>query len=314
MANKTAEADDIADYLRRTYPGEFRRGSIRQTIPTRTRPGDVSKGDLERARRIVREVDDPKSPVRAIVSVLMLREGWDVQSVTVVVGLRPYTAAADILPEQTIGRGLRLMFREMGIDYQERVDVIGTKKFMELIDRLERDEDLELESFDLDGEKLTITTIAPDPAQDGDGTIAVPHLTPILVRKRTLAEEIAGLDVMAFETPTFPRKAGDVKAGTFFYEGIDVVTNEAVVRAEYTIPTPKTSSEVVAFYAKGIAADVKLPSQFAALAPKVAEFLRHRAFGETVELDDPEILAAITTKVARFRGRRRRSRRRSGPW
>jgi hypothetical protein len=35
----------------------------------------------------------------------MLREGWDVQNVTVVVGLRPYTAKANILPEQTIGRG-----------------------------------------------------------------------------------------------------------------------------------------------------------------------------------------------------------------
>jgi hypothetical protein len=35
----------------------------------------------------------------------MLREGGDVQNVTVVVGLRPYTAKANILPEQTIGRG-----------------------------------------------------------------------------------------------------------------------------------------------------------------------------------------------------------------
>ena len=41
----------------------------------------------------------------------MLREGWDVQNVTVVVGLRPNTATANILPEQAIGRGLRLMFR-----------------------------------------------------------------------------------------------------------------------------------------------------------------------------------------------------------
>ncbi|MEJ7662626.1 MAG: hypothetical protein WKG07_25210 [Hymenobacter sp.] len=45
-----------------------------------------------------------------MVSVLMLREGWDVQNVTVVVGLRPYTSKANILPEQAIGRGLRLMF------------------------------------------------------------------------------------------------------------------------------------------------------------------------------------------------------------
>jgi type III restriction enzyme len=43
----------------------------------------------------------------AIVSVLMLREGWDVRNVSVVVPLRPLTAKSRILPEQTLGRGLR---------------------------------------------------------------------------------------------------------------------------------------------------------------------------------------------------------------
>ncbi len=60
----------------------------------------------------------------------MLREGWDVQNVTVVVGLRPYSAKANILPEQTIGRGLRLMFRSSGVGYLERVDIIGNKAFL----------------------------------------------------------------------------------------------------------------------------------------------------------------------------------------
>ena len=40
---------------------------------------------------------------------MMLREGWDVHNVSVVLGLRPFTAKAEILPEQVIGRGLRLM-------------------------------------------------------------------------------------------------------------------------------------------------------------------------------------------------------------
>ena len=47
--------------------------------------------------------------IKAIVSVMMLREGWDVRNVSVVLGLRPFTAKAEILPEQVIGRGLRLM-------------------------------------------------------------------------------------------------------------------------------------------------------------------------------------------------------------
>ncbi len=42
--------------------------------------------------------------------------------------MRPFTSKAAILPEQTVGRGLRLMFRNSGTTYQERVDVIGTSK------------------------------------------------------------------------------------------------------------------------------------------------------------------------------------------
>ena len=105
--------------------------------------GEVSKKDLEAARTAVRGVDDPLNPIHAIVSVLMLREGWDVQNVTVVVGLRPYTAKANILPEQAIGRGLRLMFRDLTTDYTERVDIIGNQKFLEFVDDLEKLEELQ---------------------------------------------------------------------------------------------------------------------------------------------------------------------------
>ena len=35
---------------------------------------------------------------------MMLKEGWDVRNVTTIVGLRPYAAKSNILPEQTLGR------------------------------------------------------------------------------------------------------------------------------------------------------------------------------------------------------------------
>ncbi len=108
MMNKTREADDIGAYLRRKYPDEF--AGDKTLIIHTDRKGEVSKRDLDNARKAAKEVDFD-SPINAIVSVLMLREGWDVQNVTVIVGLRPYTSKANILPEQTIGRGLRLMFR-----------------------------------------------------------------------------------------------------------------------------------------------------------------------------------------------------------
>ncbi len=111
MMNDTEDADDVGDWLGSKYPEDFG-GEKTQVIHT-DKSGEVSKKDLDVARKAVRDVDSETSPINAIVSVLMLREGWDVQNVTVVVGLRPYTAKANILPEQAIGRGLRLMFREL---------------------------------------------------------------------------------------------------------------------------------------------------------------------------------------------------------
>ena len=122
MMNSTKEADDVGDWLRTKFPRFF--GGKKTLIIHTDRAGEVSKSDLDVARKAAREVDEVESPVNAIVSVLMLREGWDVQNVTVVVGLRPYTAKANILPEQAIGRGLRLMFRGDGVGYNERVDII----------------------------------------------------------------------------------------------------------------------------------------------------------------------------------------------
>ena len=118
---------------------------------------------------MARDVDSGASPVNCIVSVMMLREGWDVQSVTVIVGLRPYTAKAAILPEQTVGRGLRLMFRDDRNNYVERVDVIGNRKFIEFVEQLEREEDLQLEEFEIGKDKVCIVTIEPLAREDRQG-------------------------------------------------------------------------------------------------------------------------------------------------
>lgn len=297
MMNETHDADDVAEFLRTKYPTEFT-GDRLLVIHT-NRSGDIARGDEEDARRVAREVDLETSPVNAIVSVLMLREGWDVQNVTVIVGLRPYSAKANILPEQTLGRGLRLMFRGEGTGYVERVDVIGTRKFMELVDQLEKDEDLKLEKFELGKDHLVIRTIAPDPAK-ADKDIDIPTLTPILVRKKTLAEEISALDVRAFRCSPLPMKAGTEEAKKFRYEGYDVITMEKLLEREYQMPEPQTAQEVISYYAKRVAQDVKLPSQFAALAPKVREFLETKAFGRPVELEGPAMIQAISSNVAQF--------------
>jgi type III restriction enzyme len=79
-----------------------------------SRKGELRADEWKVLRERLFDVDRHKSP-RVIVSVLMLREGFDVNNICVIVPLR--TSAAGILLEQTIGRGLRLMWR--GNEYDE---------------------------------------------------------------------------------------------------------------------------------------------------------------------------------------------------
>jgi type III restriction enzyme len=149
------------------------------------------------------------------------------------------------------------------------------------------------------GEKVSIITIAPDPKKR-DKDIAIPVLSPILTRKKSLAEEIAELDVRAFVCPILPRKQDDAAAKTFRYEGYDIITLQKLIEREYSIPEPQTAEEVIGYYARRIAQEVKLPSQFSTLAPKVREFLETRAFGEPVTLNEPAMIKAISSNVAQY--------------
>ncbi len=296
MMSSTKDADEVAWYLRDKYPAEFA-GEKLLVIHT-DNSGEVSKKDVDAARQTAHDIDLGTSPVNCIVSVLMLREGWDVQSVTVVVGLRPYSTKANILPEQAIGRGLRLMFRGMQDNFRERVDVIGNPAFIEFVEQLEKDEDMEFETFDPTKDKVVVETIYPDENKLAFD-ITMPILTPILTRKKTLREEIEQLDVTGFKLKhPLPKKDTGKEAESFTYEGYDIITLKKLVERQYTIPEVQTSQEVISYYAKRIAADLKLPSQFAALVPKIRQFLQDVAFGEIVNLDDPVMIKAISHAIA----------------
>lgn len=78
------------------------------------RKGELRPDEWKVLRERLFDVDRHANP-RVIISVLMLREGFDVNNICVIVPLR--ASSAGILLEQTIGRGLRLMWR--GADYDD---------------------------------------------------------------------------------------------------------------------------------------------------------------------------------------------------
>lgn len=69
---------------------------------------DLKDKELEEARKRLDKIDIDDDPLRVVISVLMLREGFDKNNICVVVVLR--ATEADLLLEQIVGRGLRLMF------------------------------------------------------------------------------------------------------------------------------------------------------------------------------------------------------------
>ena len=114
---------------------------------------------------------DRQAQPRVIVSVLMLREGFDVNNICVIVPLR--SSQAQILLEQTIGRGLRLMWRDpeyTDIKRENRERINHGEEPGSLIDILSIVEHPAFQSFydDLMAEGLVGTTGDDEGSSTGD--------------------------------------------------------------------------------------------------------------------------------------------------
>ncbi|MBG9309503.1 DEAD/DEAH box helicase family protein [Corynebacterium belfantii] len=81
---------------------------------------------------LLRNLDEPNSPVRVIVSVNKLREGWDTKRIAVMCTLR--AMGSDVLTQQVMGRGLRLPFGQLtGVPAIDELDIISHRSFVELL-------------------------------------------------------------------------------------------------------------------------------------------------------------------------------------
>ncbi|SDJ99660.1 type III restriction enzyme [Nocardioides sp. YR527] len=94
----------------------------------------VNSEETEETLRLLDTIEDPKSPIRAVVSVNMLNEGWDVKNIYVVASTR--ALESDLLSEQILGRGLRLPFGERtGNPMLDTVEVLSHNSFAALLKR-----------------------------------------------------------------------------------------------------------------------------------------------------------------------------------
>lgn len=104
---------------------------------------DNTTKDSPAVLEALNSLDTADSPIRAVVSVNMLKEGWDVKNVAVICSLR--ASASEVLTQQTMGRGLRLPFGKLTGDKDiDQLDILSHEAFENMLN----DEGIR-EAFDL---------------------------------------------------------------------------------------------------------------------------------------------------------------------
>ena len=299
MTDDTKNCDDVAEYLEATYP-DLKDAVL--TIHT-NKSGEISeassgksKEELEKLRKLSNEIDNFDSPYKAIISVLMLKEGWDVRNVTTIVGLRAYSAQSNILPEQTLGRGLRKMY--LG-DIEEYVSVVGTDAFMEFV------ESIQAEGVVLDRKPM------------GEGTEAK---TPLVVEvdNENSNKDIEELDIeIPVMTPRVYREFKNLSEldeakltfNKILYQHFSEAEQREIVFKEITTGDITHTTildsagiadfrSVISFFTQSIMKDLRLVSGYDVLYGKVKYFIQDHLFGMSVDLESPNTLRNLSELAA----------------
>lgn len=298
MTDDTKNCDDVAEYLSNTYP-EFQNKDSVLVIHTKNNgeisetPSGKNKEELEKLRKLSNEIDKTDNPYKAIVSVLMLKEGWDVRNVTTIVGLRAYSAKSNILPEQTLGRGLRRMY--FGQDVTEYVSVVGTNAFMEFI------ESIKAEGIDLERRKMGEGSEPKAPLVieiDHENTkknineldIEIPILTPRIYREY---KNLSELDIANFKNEKFEIKefSEEEKKEIIFK---DITTGEPSHKTIFDVNFIPDYQSVVGYFTNIIMKELRLFSGFEILFGKVRDFIKTSLFITPIDLNDLNILRNLS--------------------
>jgi len=301
MVDDTRNCDEVGAHLEKICP-ELEGAVL--VIHTKNN-GEISeaasgknKEELEKLRKEANDIDTWKSPHKAIVSVLMLKEGWDVRNVTTIVGLRAYVAPANILPEQTLGRGLRRMY--FGSDMPETVSVMGTPAFMEFVESIQS-EGVTFERVPMGpgtGRKdsLIVEVDTQDAGKNIDALdIELPRLTRRFNREY---KDLDALDPAKFGNAKLPLKP-------FTPEQTREIVFKTMLDAEvhHTIQLdgtgPADYRSVVGFFARQLLKELRLVGGYDLLYPKVKAFMGGHLFASSpVNLEDPVVLRNLSEPEA----------------
>ena len=251
-----------------------------------------NKEELELLRKQANEIDSLDSPYKAIVSVLVLKEGWDVRNVSTIVGLRAYSAQSNILPEQTLGRGLRKMYPG---DIEEYVSVVGTDAFMDFVESIQA-EGVILERKPMgEGSKpktpLVVEIDNENEKKDLEALdIEIPIMTPRVYREY---KNLSDLDVSNLGNKRVGyRQFSEAEQREIVFKDITTgaITHTTVLD---TVGVADYQS-VIGYFAQTIMKDLRLVSGYDVLYGKVKAFVQTYLFEQPVDLENPNTLRNLS--------------------
>jgi type III restriction enzyme len=285
MAEKNAYADAIGEYLWKTK--EFGVKETEVLVIHTDAAGEITKKDLDVAREAARDIDKAESRIKAIVSVMMLREGWDVRNVTVVLGLRPFTAKAEILPEQVIGRGLRLM-TQVSPDRTQTLEVLGTRNLLNVLRT-----QLEAEGVGVASTK----TDPPPPVIIAPLQERLKYDIAIPITKPSLEHDIRRLSDLEVATLEAIYEQEELAEPFRVKLRLEFATTETEVhQANIAAGELPPAQELLASITNKVIDRAKLPNRFAELYPAVRDYVAMRCFDKPVNVDEE----ALRSHLARL--------------
>jgi len=260
---------------------------------------EISEEDLRILRDLSRDLDSGKSPYQCIVSVLMLREGWDVRNVTTVVPLRPYTSKANILPEQTLGRGLRRM-TPPGEGVAELVTVVEHNAFVSLYQQELSQEGFPIEVVDVDKVPKSTVTIFTDTENKDIKKLDV--TLPAISAGYTRTPSIEGLtieDIRKEFSKYLRLTLGSRGSDEIQYEGRHLLTNEVIEKMKIRLPLLESGIGAISYYRDELEHITGIRGTHKVIAPLLETFITKLLFKEKVTLFDPRLLSRLADSDVR---------------
>jgi type III restriction enzyme len=217
----------------------------------------------------------------------------------VVLGLRPFTAKAEILPEQVIGRGLRLM-TEVTPDRTQTLEVLGTRNLLQVL----RDQ------LEAEGVGFGVTRSDPPmPVMITPVRERLPHDIAIPITKPSLVHDVRKLSDLQPKMLDAIYDQEDLKEQFRVKLRMEfATTNTEVHQMDIAADDLPTAQELLASVVNKIIDRARLPNRFAEMYPVIREYVASRCFGRTMDLNERlvrshlarlEIQEGIATYVAR---------------